>query len=73
MMSYFLKRLSEGSTWGGLAALSLGLGQVFKIDEAPAIADALGSAGQLAVNGDLVGAGVAGVFGVVAALIRDKD
>lgn len=71
-MDWLLKRLSEPSTWGGLAAVTIGAGQLAKVNEAPAIADAVGQAGQAFVAGDTIGGAAALVFGLVAAFRKDR-
>jgi len=72
-MDWFLKRISEGSTWAGLAAVILGIGQVGKINEAPVIADAVGQVGAAVGAGiDPVTAIVTAGAGAVAVFLRDK-
>jgi hypothetical protein len=65
-------RLSEPSTWGGLAAATVGVGQVAKIDEAPQVADVIGQAGQAAVTGDYVTAGAIGLMGLFSIFMKEK-
>lgn len=73
MMQYFFKRLREPSTWLGLAALISGGGQLAKVNEAPAIADAVAGVGQAVAGGaDLVTAGTLAVGGLVAAFMRER-
>ena len=71
-MDWFLKRIREPSTWGGLAAVTIGAGQLAKVNEAPAVAEAVGQAGQAFVNGDTLGGAAALVFGLVAAFTKDR-
>lgn len=40
-MEWWKERLSEPSTYGGLAAVVAGVGTLAKINEAPAVSDAL--------------------------------
>jgi len=72
-MEYLRKRLTEGSTWGGLGLIALGVGEVFQIREAPQIAEVIGQAGEQVVAGDWIAGAIVLVTGVVAAFIRDKD
>jgi hypothetical protein len=50
-MDYLKKRLREPSSYAGLAALVMGIGQLGKINEAPAIADGIGQVGQAVAGG----------------------
>lgn len=72
-MNFFRKRFREASTYGGFAGIVAGLGLLLKVDEAPAIADAVAQGGQAIVTGQTglgVGAIVAGILG---ALLADRD
>ena len=72
-MQYFFKRLREPSTWLGLAALIAGGGQLAKINEASAVADAVAGAGQAVASGaDPLTAGALAVGGLVAAIMRER-
>lgn len=72
-MNWLWKRLREPTTWLGLGAAQLGIGQALKIDEAPAIADALTGVGQAVAGGvDPISAGILGIAGIVAALMKEK-
>jgi len=72
-MNWFFRRLQEGSTWAGLAALVTGVGSLAKINEAPQIADALSGAGQAIAGGmDPITAVVVAVGGAAAMLLKDK-
>jgi purine-cytosine permease-like protein len=66
------QRFREPSTYAGLAALTVGVGQVAKINEAPQVADVIGQAGQAAVAGDWVGAGTMGLLGLLSIFMREK-
>ena len=50
-MEWFKKRSNEASSWGGLGLAALAIGQIFKIDEAPAVAEAVGTVGQAVMGG----------------------
>ena len=65
-------RLSEPSTRGGLAAATVGVGQVAKINEAPQVADVIGQAGQAFVMGDYVTAGAVGLMGLFSVFMKEK-
>lgn len=65
-------RLSEPSTYAGLAAATVGIGQVAKIDEAPQVADLIGQAGQAAVTGDYVTTGGMLLFGLLSIFMKEK-
>lgn len=65
-------RFKEPSTYAGLALATAGAGQVFKINEAPQVAELIGQAGQTAVAGDWVGAGVMGLLGLLSIFMREK-
>ena len=61
------KRLREPTTILGLGALISGLGMIFKIDEAPAIADAVSNTAEPLANGDYATAAtfvISGLFGI---------
>ena len=73
MLDKILDRLREPSTYAGLAAVAVGAGQVFDISEAPAVADAIGSAGAtMTATGDPIMGGAALVFGLLAILLRER-
>lgn len=68
-MSKILERAREPSTWGGIAAVALGLGELLKWREATDVASAITDAGQVAVtSGDPVIAIVALIAGIIAAI-----
>lgn len=48
MLGAILRRLSEPSSYAGLAAIVAGLGQIGDMNEAPAVADAVVNAGAAA-------------------------
>lgn len=61
-------RLKEPTTFIGLGAIIYGLGEIFKINEAPAISEAITQAAEPLASGDYTSAiglllgGVMGVF-----------
>lgn len=71
-MEWLQKRAKEPSTYGGLAALTFGLGQIFKINEAPQIADAIGQAAPAFSTGDYATGGAVVLFGALAAFMKEK-
>jgi hypothetical protein len=66
------ERLREPSTYAGLAAVTVGVGQVGKIEEAPQVAELIGQAGQAAVTGDYVTAVGMGLFGLLSIFMKEK-
>lgn len=73
MFSWLKDRLKEPTTYAGLGMAIYGVGQAFDIREAPAVAEAVGRAGDvLGGGGDLVTAGVITLGGVVAALLGER-
>ncbi len=72
-MEWFLKRLREPTTYLGLAALTTGAGQLGKINEAPAVADALMGAGQAVAAGlDPLSAAMLALAGVAGVFMKEK-
>ncbi|MHC8493627.1 hypothetical protein ACTU44_13070 [Thalassospira sp. SM2505] len=65
-------RFREPSTYAGLAVATVGIGQIAKIDEAPQVAELIGQAGQAAVTGDYVTAGVVGLMGLLSIIMKEK-
>lgn len=73
MFQAIFNRFREPSTYAGLAAVAVGAGQVFDISEAPAVADAIGSAGAtVTATGDPIIGGAALVFGLLAIFLRER-
>ncbi len=73
-MNWFSKRATEASTWGGLGMLVYGLGDIFKIREAPAAADAVASAGNVVASGGAWWqAAIVAVAGAAMAVKSDGD
>ena len=68
-MNWFSERFSEASSYAGLAAISVGVSQLFGIQEAATVADAIGTGGQVATQtGDWVQGILTSVLGAVALL-----
>ena len=67
-MDKILARFTEASTYPGLAAVVLGLGEILKVKEAPEVADAVTGMGEAvaATGSPVIGLGilVAGLLGV---------
>jgi hypothetical protein len=70
-MDWFKKRLAEPSTYAGLAAVILGGGQLAKISEAPAMAEAVASAAPHLAAGDWM-SGLMIALGSLAMILKDK-
>lgn len=68
-MAKILDRAKEPSSYAALAAIVGGVGYLFHINEAPAVADAVGQAGQAVASSGSpyigIGAIVAGFLGVI--------
>lgn len=73
MMNRILERLREPSTFAGLSAITLGLGEVARINEAPAVASTIAHAGEQAITGNFIGAGVALFTGLFAIFMKEKS
>lgn len=72
-LSDILNRAKEPSSYAGVAAITLGLGQLFKINEAGEIATTIGDAGAIALaTGDPVLGLIALAAGVAAVFAREK-
>ncbi|MCG8696301.1 MAG: hypothetical protein MI806_34210 [Minwuiales bacterium] len=73
-MEYLLKRLTEGSTWAGGAAIALGVEQIFGFGQAGQVAESLAQGGQAAVETGNPLLGIVGALGGLAAMLwKDKD
>jgi len=64
-------RLKEPSTYGGLAAIIFGLGQIFDIDEAPAVAETLTAAIPQIISGNWLGMLMV-LLGGAGVILREK-
>lgn len=66
-MLKLFERATEASSWGGLAAIVLGAGEIFKIREAGDLASVINQGGEVATaSGDPILAITAVVAGIVA-------
>ncbi|WP_341894315.1 hypothetical protein [Ferrovibrio terrae] len=50
-MDWLKKRIGERTTWVGLASIIAGVGQIAKVSEAPAVADAVANVGVAVSTG----------------------
>lgn len=66
-----LKRLKEPSTYAGIAAIIAGGGMIAKVNEAPAVAHAVSSAGAQLAAGDYFGAAMI-FFGAFATFMKER-
>lgn len=71
-MRKLLKRFSEPSTWAGLAALTIGAGQIGKINEAPEVAAMINNAGDALASGSGLNGIITLLAGLVAMFMREK-
>lgn len=71
-MNWVKERARERSTYEGLGAVIAGLGLIFKINEAPVVADAVSAAADVAVSGDLMTAGGLFFLGLLRILKQEK-
>lgn len=72
-MNYLMKRLREPSTWGGLAALTYGVGEVAKINEAGEVGRVVEQIGGAVAGGaDPVTAGVMLLGGLFSVFMGEK-
>ena len=71
-MDFLKKRFSEGSSYAGLAAVAYGLGEFFKVNEAPAVVEAISEAGAAAAGGGWL-AGLIALAGGIAIAVKDKE
>ncbi len=72
MRDWFKKRAAEPTSYIGLALLVQAIGTLTKMNEAPAIADAIHSAAEPLARGDYATAGTVAVGGLLAILMREK-
>lgn len=73
MKKWIKARAAEGSTYAGLGLVTLGIGEIGKVKEAPAVAAAIEQAGALASAGALSWQGIAMILmGLAAAVLKDK-
>lgn len=70
MKNWIKKRADEPTTYLGLSALVAGLGMLFKINEAPMIAETLSQSAQTLAQGDFVTPAallIGGILGMIKA------
>ncbi len=73
MKAWLKKRSREGSSWGGLGLLAMGLSELFKAPELGAVGGLVADSGIQYVNTGDWRLGVGGlVTGLVAMFLRDK-
>tara|TARA_Y100001001_G_scaffold121981_1_gene120146 strand:+ start:756 stop:977 length:222 start_codon:yes stop_codon:yes gene_type:complete len=72
MLNKILDRLKEPSSYAGLAAITLGAGQIFKINEAEQVAETLNQAGAAAASGDIVAPVATLILGLAAFFRSEK-
>lgn len=73
MWKYLLGRLREPSTYAGLAGLTYAVGTLGKINEAPAVADAINATGQAVAGGmDPLTAAIMGAASAAAIFVKDR-
>lgn len=72
MWNYIRDRVTEPSTYAGLAGVAYGIGQIFDFDEAGQAGDVLGGAAQAAASGDPVVTIGAILAGVLAMFMGEK-
>ena len=72
MKSWLKKRINEPTTYMGLALVLNGFGTLGKIDEAPAIADAITAAANPMASGDYTTAATLIMGGLLGVLMREK-
>jgi len=72
-LSKLIARISEPSTWAGIAAIAYGVGEAGKVNEAGEIAGVAGQAAEVAAGGGgWVGALTAFAAGTAAIFLREK-
>lgn len=72
MFNWIKGRFAEPSSYGGLAALVYGAGELFKVDEAPAVVAAIGQAGEAAATSGNWLHGLIALAGGVAIALGEK-
>lgn len=72
-MGWFWKRFSEPSTYAGLGVTTLGLGELFKINEAPAVGEVLSQGAQaVAAGASPMMAGILIISGILGVFFGEK-
>jgi len=69
----FKDRFKEPTTMLGLGAIIYGLGEIFKINEAPMIADSITQAAEPIANGDYNGGIALLLSGILGMFMREKS
>lgn len=72
MKDWLKKRSKEPTTYLGISQLIIALGYLFKINEAPSIADAVAAASGHLSSGDYITGGVAILGGLGGLLLKEK-
>lgn len=72
MKDWLSKRSKEPTTYLGLSQLILAVGYLFKVNEAPAVADAITAASAHLASGDYITGAVAIIGGLGGILMREK-
>ncbi|MBX3495664.1 MAG: hypothetical protein KF769_05415 [Parvibaculum sp.] len=71
-MDWLKKRLAEPTTYLGLSASIYGVGMLGKVNEAPAVADAISTAAPALAAGDYVTGIALIVGGALGAFLKEK-
>lgn len=71
-MDWLKKRAAEPSTYAGVSALTLGLGALFKINEAPQVAAAVEQAAPALSTGDYITGGVFMLSALASIFMKEK-
>lgn len=71
-MEKLKQRLKEPSTYAGLGLLTLGLGQIFKLDHTEEVAGIMKSAGTSIATGDYTTAALVTFTGLAALFVKGK-
>ena len=71
-MKWLMDRLREPSTWAGLSSLTLGVGAIAHVNEAPAIASAVQHSASSFTSGNWLGGAVALLGGIASIFVSEK-
>ena len=72
-MSWLLNRFVEPSSWGGLGLITMGLGNLFRVNEAAPIAEAIGQGGAMVVQtGDPITGLIAAAVGLMSFFLQER-
>tara|TARA_R110002074_G_scaffold67298_1_gene158499 strand:- start:1156 stop:1380 length:225 start_codon:yes stop_codon:yes gene_type:complete len=72
VIEWFKARFREPTTWGGLSMFILSIGQLAKINEAPAIAHTIDAVAGPITSGDYATALTVALGGVLSIVLREK-